>query len=470
MSRHLPVRLPGFVDERRVTRYQYAVVTLCGLVMFLDGFDTQAISFMAPHIAADWGLQSAALGPVFSAALVGLMIGYLVLSPLSERFGHRRVIIGAAVIFGVTTLGTAGAENVTELLVLRLLAGIGLGAAAPSAVTLTGEFSPKRLRASFVLAIYCGFSVGFAVAGPVSGWLIPAHGWRIMPWVGALAPFLLVPVLLKWLPESPLWLVKQGTDAGIDRAYGTLRRIGRELPERPAKHDGPVVVLDEPDGGSTRAALSALVTRKQIVGTVLLWLVFMINLGEFYALQSWLPTMLSDLGDSNSVVVTATTLTTVGGIAAAFVTGPAMDRLGAFATLAVLYGVGFVFVALTGVVLHSPVWLLLTATFLAGVSVSGGQKSLIALAAVYYPAAIRSTGVGWALGIGRVGGILGPLAVGTAIGAGWSASAVFYALSVPMLLAGLVVLRLGARDRTRSDRGPVPEPTEPAEQPAVTGH
>lgn len=138
-------------------------------------------------------------------------------------------------------------------------------------------------------------------------------------------------------------------------------------------------------------------------------------------------------------------MTTVGGIAAAFVTGPAMDRLGAYGTVAAVYLVGFAFVALTGLALGSPIWVLLAATFLSGCCVSGGQKSVIALAAVFYPAAIRSSGVGWALGIGRLGGIAGPLLAGAALGAGWSPNALFYAMSVPMLAAGLAVLVLGRR-------------------------
>jgi AAHS family 4-hydroxybenzoate transporter-like MFS transporter len=181
------------------------------------------------------------------------------------------------------------------------------------------------------------------------------------------------------------------------------------------------------------------------LGTVLLWLVFAINLGEFYALQSWLPSIMTGLNYPMSTVVMATTLTTVGGIAAAFITGPSMDRLGAYKTLGILYLVGFVCVALTGLAFKSPLWMLLTANFLAGCCISGGQKSLIALAAVFYPAPIRSTGVGWALGIGRIGGITGPIVVGAALGMGWSPSAVFYAMAVPMLIAGLLVLFLGRR-------------------------
>lgn len=438
---HQPLRLPDFVDDRPVSPFQYGVVTLCGLIMFIDGFDTQAISYVAPHIAREWGLSQALLGPIFSAALAGLMVGYLALAPLSDRFGHKRLLVVATVSFAVCTLATVWSTGVTELVVLRFLTGLGLGAAAPSAIALTGEFSPKRLRATFVLAIYCGFSLGFVVAGLAAGALVPAHGWRSLFWVGAVVPLLLVPALVRLLPESPGYLIRRGADPA--RIHRVLRRIDRTLPAAELARFELTEV--DPDGPAARAALRTLFAREWVLGTVLLWVVFAINLAEFYALQSWLPTIMTNLHYPLSTVVTATTLTTVGGIAAAFVTGPAMDRLGAYGTVAAVYLVGFVFVALTGLALGSPIWLLLAATFLAGCSVSGGQKSVIALAAVFYPAAIRSSGVGWALGIGRLGGIAGPLLVGAALGSGWSPTALFYVMAVPMLVAGLAVLALGRR-------------------------
>jgi AAHS family 4-hydroxybenzoate transporter-like MFS transporter len=457
VSSSRPLRLPEFVDERPVSRFQYGVVALCGLVMFIDGFDTQAISYMAPHIAQEWGLSRQMLGPIFSSALAGLMVGYLALSPLSDRFGHKRVIIVSSIVFGVGTLAAVWSGNVTELVMLRFITGLGLGAAAPSAVALTGEFSPKRLRATFVLVIYCGFSLGFIVAGLVAGWLIPAHGWRSVFWAGALAPLVLIPALIRFLPESLVFMIRRDEDP--QQIYRLFRRMDRSLPEQ---HAPSFAFGAEDQQPEKRAALSSLFTRNRLVGTLLLWFVFVINLGEFYALQSWLPSIMTSLHYPMSVVVTATTLTTVGGIAAAFITGPSMDRLGAYGTLGILYLVGFLFVALTGVAFTQPLWILLTANFLAGCCVSGGQKSLIALAAVFYPASMRSTGVGWALGVGRVGGIVGPIVVGAALSTNWSPSGVFYAMSVPMLAAGLAVLLLGHRYGRQGELNSAVAPVERA--------
>jgi AAHS family 4-hydroxybenzoate transporter-like MFS transporter len=433
--------LPAFVDERRISPFQWRVFLLCGLVMFLDGFNTQAISYMAPAIARDWHLSKAALGPIFSSALVGLMVGYLVLSPLSDRFGHRPTIVAATLIFALATLASVAAQDVNQLMALRLATGLGLGAAMPSAVALTGEYSPKRFRATFVLVIFCGFSLGFVVAGMAAGALIPAHGWRSMFWAGAVAPLLLAPALMAWLPESIAFLIRRG--AGTGQIHALFRRIDPSLPLEPASG----FALEAPGAG--RASLAALFTGGRGVGTILLWLVFAINLGEFYALQSWLPSILTGLNYPTSVVVGATTLTTVGGIAAALVTGPCMDRLGAYGTVAVLYLLGCLFMAMTGAVLHAQFAVLMGANFLLGCCVSGGQKSVNALAAVFYPAEVRSTGVGWALGVGRIGGIVAPILLGNALQAGVQPGFAFYVMAGPMLVGAVLVFVLGLKFSNR---------------------
>jgi AAHS family 4-hydroxybenzoate transporter-like MFS transporter len=344
------------------------------------------------------------------------------------------MLLASTIAFSLFTLAMLLATDVDEAIVLRFLTGLGLGAAAPSAVALTGEYSPARLRASTVLAIYCGFSLGFVAAGGAAAALIPAYGWRSLLWVGSLVPLAFTAALWLWLPESLLYMVRTGTERS--RIWAVLRKIDRNLPD------------ELPAGFTTgaqdkRSTVAGLFTAERAAGTLLLWFVYILNLAEFYALQSWMPSILSDLAFPLDTVVLATSLTTTGGIVAAFVVGPAMDRIGAYASLAALYGAGVLFTALMGVALTRPEWVLLTAAFFAGFCISGGQKSAIALAAIYYPASIRSTGVGWALGIGRVGGIAGPLIVGRLFEWKLSAQEVFYLAAIPMLLAALSTAAMG---------------------------
>ncbi|WP_424630624.1 MFS transporter [Bradyrhizobium sp. SYSU BS000235] len=426
--------VPSFINSRRTGITQYGIVLLCALVMFLDGFDTQAISYMAPSIAKEWGLTRQLLGPIFSSALTGLMVGYLLVAPLSDRLGHRKLVVISTFAFALLTFATVFVNNVTELMVLRFITGIALGSVVPSAIALTTEFSPARLRATFVLAIYCGFSLGFVAAGAVAAWAIPAYGWRSMLWIGAAAPMVVGILALMFLPESMDFLIR--TKAKPDDVWRVVRRVDGALPVQ-----GPSQFVT--DVAEKRSAVGSLFSSGRAAGTLVIWVVFMLNLAEFYALQSWLPSMLTNVGHPLGMVALATTMTTVGGIVAAFAIGPAMDRIGPYGSLATVYLAGVVFVLLFGYSIDKPSWMMVTAAFCAGFCISGGQKSVIALAAIYYPTSIRSTGVGWALGVGRLGGIGGPLLIGALLAYHLSPQNILYVAGIPMLLAGLLIALLG---------------------------
>jgi len=434
------VNVAAFIDDRRISPYQYMVIFMCALVMLLDGFDTQSISYAAPLIAKEWSLTKAMLGPIFSSALVGLMVGYIVVPPLSERFGPRRTIIFGMLFFGLVTLGVIFAQDITELMVLRFLAGIGFGGVIPSAVAMTCDFSPRRVRATLVLIIYCGFSLGFIIAGFFAAQLLPDHGWRSLFWIGGITPIVLAGILVFVLPESPEHLARRRI--APERIAATLRRMD---PAATVDAQMDFVAAKRETGN----AVGQLFIQGRWLATLLLWLAFFIILALFYALQSWLPTILHNLKYSMGQVALTTSLTTAGGIFIVFVIGPAMDRIGYYATISTLYFVGAVIVVLVGAALAMPPVVVMGAAFLAGTCISGGSKGVIALAAVHYPTAIRSTGVGWALGMGRLGGIVGPLAVGWAFSAEWTPSQVFYMGGVPLLIAGIAIL-IVAREKSRN--------------------
>jgi AAHS family 4-hydroxybenzoate transporter-like MFS transporter len=399
------------------------------------------------------------MGTIFSSTLIGLMVGYLALSPLSDRFGHRRVIIVSTFFFGLCTLLTIMATNVPELLALRFLTGLGLGAAAPSAIALTGEYSPKRLRASFVLAIYCGFSLGFVAAGFAAGALLAPFGWKSLLWVGGIAPMVLAVLLFFVLPESLAFLARRPEDRG--QLCAILRRIDPALEAN--VNSMPVAA----QGHVRRAAIASLFKDGYTTGTLLLWLTFFLNLAAFYFMQSWLPAVLGKLDYPMQMIVWMTSLSTVGGIVAAFFVGPAMDRIGPYLSLGVLYLFGAVSMVFTAASLSAAPWVLMTAVFFGGFCVSGGQKSAIALGAVFYPGTIRSTGLGWALGIGRLGGIAGPAVAGVLIGAGWLPANLFYLAAVMMLCAGVAVFTMGHRYGAKADRR-VPDAALDARQAEAT--
>ena len=225
------MHVPNIINEGRISAFQYMVVVLCGLVMLIDGFDTQAISYMAPLMAKEWGISRHLLGPIFSSALVGLMVGYLALAPLSDRFGHRRVLIANTILFALFTGLTVLATNVTELIALRFLTGMGLGAAIPSAIALTSEYTLSVcVRRLSWLSIADSRSVSSSPA-LLPPRLLPAFGWRSLLWIGAGFPLGLAVLLLMLLPNSLDQLVRAGKN--LDQVWMILRRIDRHLADTP---------------------------------------------------------------------------------------------------------------------------------------------------------------------------------------------------------------------------------------------
>src|SRR5207302_8694659 len=204
------VDVAGFIDQQPVGGFQIKLLLACAAVLFLDGFDTTAIGFVAPSLAREWSLSKGALGPGFSAGLFGLMIGALVFGPLADRIGRKKIIIFSTLAFGLGALVTAFVQDVNTLLAIRFLTGLGLGGAMPNAVAMTSEFNPRRRRATMVMIMFCGFSVGAALGGFLAAALIPHFGWRSVFVVGGIAPLIMVPILARRLPESVRFLALAG--------------------------------------------------------------------------------------------------------------------------------------------------------------------------------------------------------------------------------------------------------------------
>lgn len=315
---------------------------------------------------------------------------------------------------------------------MRFLTGIGLGGAAPGAVALTSEFSPRRLRATWVLIIYSGFSFGFIAAGFAAAKLLPLFGWRSLLWMGAALPLATAALLFLALPESIEFLI--GRADGLARIKVVLRKMF------PGFNAGDVTNLVREGGAAVASPYDVLLKGGRAAGTLIIWIAFFMNLGMFYVLQSWLPTILTDGGYAPGTVALITSLTTVGGIVAVLIVGPLMDRANPYLTVAGLFFGGAALVTLFGALLKADVSILMIVSFLTGVCISGGQKSGIALSALFYPMPMRSTGVGWCLGISRIGGIVGPLVVGWMLASRMPVAEIFYLGAIPMLIAGTSIL------------------------------
>ena len=427
-----PVDVAAFIDAQGVGAFQVKLLLACAAVLFLDGFDTQAIGYVAPALARDLGLSRGMLGPVFSAGLFGLMIGALLFGPLADRVGRKRIIIFSTLAFGLGALATAFVRDVNTLLAIRFLTGLGLGGAMPNTIALTSEFSPHRRRATMVMVMFVGFSIGAALGGLLAAALIPQFGWRSVFVVGGAAPLLLAPILTLRLPESVRFLALAG------HAHERVARLLALVNPKAVFAKGTRFVVNEP-------ALAGLPVVHLFQGgrtavTLLLWVVFFMSLLDLYFLSNWLPTVLNDLGASIAAAAAIGSMLQVGGMVGTFALGSIIDRF-SFRALALVYFIAVFAVGAIGQLGHSAV-LVTIAIFVAGFCIVGGQIAANALAAGFYPTSVRATGVGWALGIGRIGSIVGPLVGGVLLSLRWSAGEVFVAAAGAALCAALAALSL----------------------------
>src|ERR1700744_4370376 len=238
------VNIHDVIDREPIGKTQVVALVLFALLLLFDGFNIQAISYIVPVLAKDWQLPKTILGTIFSVAFLGLLIGNFGISPLANRFGPKRMAVISTASFGLFTLLTVFATNAHELIALRLLTGIGLGAAVPCAIGLTSEFSPKRIRATFVLLIYVGYSFGFSVAGFCSGALIPIYGWVGPLWVGGIGPLVLALALIPLIPESAPYVARR---RGNENLSSMLKRL---YPHLELPH-GTNVTSNDPQTDST---------------------------------------------------------------------------------------------------------------------------------------------------------------------------------------------------------------------------
>ncbi|AHD16215.1 MFS transporter [Pseudomonas asiatica] len=425
----------SFINQQPLSRYQWRVVLLCFLIVFLDGLDTAAMGFIAPALSQEWGIDRASLGPVMSAALIGMVFGALGSGPLADRFGRKGVLVGAVLVFGGFSLASAYATNVDQLLVLRFLTGLGLGAGMPNATTLLSEYTPERLKSLLVTSMFCGFNLGMAGGGFISAKMIPAYGWHSLLVIGGVLPLLLALVLMVWLPESARFLVVR--NRGTDKVRQTLSPIAPQVVAEAGSFSVP-----EQKAVAARNVFALIFSGTYGMGTMLLWLTYFMGLVIVYLLTSWLPTLMRDSGASMEQAAFIGALFQFGGVLSAVGVGWAMDRFNPHKVIGIFYLLAGVFAYAVGQSLGN-ITVLATLVLVAGMCVNGAQSAMPSLAARFYPTQGRATGVSWMLGIGRFGAILGAWSGATLLGLGWNFEQVLTALLVPAGLATVGVIVKG---------------------------
>jgi MFS transporter, AAHS family, 4-hydroxybenzoate transporter len=419
------------IDGRPLSRFQIRTIVLCGVVLVLDGFDAQIIGFLAAPISETLKIPLKAFGPILSASLFGLMIAAMATGPIADRWGRKWTVVLSTITFALFALLTARVTTFNQLLILRFLTGLGLGGALPNVVSLATEYSPRRYQTVFVSVLFAGMPLGGVLGGVTSSALIPTWGWRSAFYVGGLLPLALACLLIAVLPESVRFLSVRSADP---------RKIAKVLAKISPDLTGVTIASSSSRAeGHQGLPVKHLFTEGRAAGTILLWIPFFMNLLLLYFVVSWMPALLRQAGMSVSAGITATTLFSVGGIVGCFVEGTLINVLGAFTVLVAEFALCAVFMgSLAFVAASLPV--VFPLAFVVGFCVVGAQSGINALAAAFYPTAIRSTGIGWALGIGRIGSIVGPMVAGALLSAGWRPQQVFLAGVIPACCAAAAVM------------------------------
>jgi AAHS family 4-hydroxybenzoate transporter-like MFS transporter len=419
------------INGRKMSGYQWLLLALCFLIVATDGMDVAIMGFLAPDITREWGISRAAFGVVMSAAPIGLAVGALLVGPMSDRYGRKKLLMVSVTWFGLFSIFSSFAGDVVSLSLLRFLTGLGLGAAMPNTTTLLSEYVPERSRSALIAFMFTGFNLGSALVGFGAAALLPSYGWRTVLVVGGAIPLACLPLYLLLVPESVRFLVVRKFPA--ERIGRTLRRVvGGVVPE------GAAFTISEPQVTGSQPGKVLLSPAYRPV-TLSLWGTYFMGLLVIYLLSGWLPTLIKDAGLPIERAANITALFQLGGTLGALIVGFFMDRLAPNRVIAAAYIAGAVFILClaSGSVTSSS---FAAFVLLAGFCMSGAQTGLNAYAPSCYPTVVRATGVSWMLGVGRFGSILGSFAGGMLLSMGWGFSSVIAVLAAPATIAALFII------------------------------
>jgi len=428
------------IDNGQVSGQQLLVIGLCFLLNMLDGFDITAMAVVAGAVASEMALSPDRLGWIFSFALAGMMAGAMLLGPLSDIVGRRRVIILSVLLIGVSILLTAKASTLFEFVVLRFVSGLGAGAMLACQATLAAEYSPDKYRALSVGAVTSGYPAGAMMTSVAAGVIMPVYGWPGMFLFGGGLTLAMAVIAWLFLPESLKYLFERRPVDALIRINRILAKLGKkELAAMPQ-------VIDEV--ATARAGLMAtmlkLIAPQHRSATLQLWLTFFLSFASLYFLMSWVPKLVEDAGFTAADGRRAFFLMNLGAIIGTFVLGIVATRLKLTNLVAAFFlasGVGMLIYA----VVPANLSLLYVLIFFIGLFQQGGFTAMYSVAAKVYPTDVRSTGIGWAVGLGRLGAVAGPAIAGYLIAGGLGMSTNFILFAIPMGVSAVLAYRLHVR-------------------------
>ena len=424
------------IDNGQVSFQQCLVIALCLLFNMLDGFDITAMAVVAKTVGQELSLSADRIGWIFSFALAGMMIGAMALAPLSDIIGRRRMIIISLLLVAVSILFTANATSLSEFIVLRFISGLGAGAMLACQATLASEYSPDKYRALSVGIVTAGYPMGAMMTSVIAGYVMPEYGWRGMFWFGGGVTLLMTGVAILLIPESLKYLFERRPGNALDRANTILTKLKKSTIEKL-----PEIQHIEIPSSNLLGNMRNLLHPSIRSTTLILWAAFFMCFATLYVLMSWIPRLVEDAGHGFQVGRDAFFWFNFGGVVGILIMGALSTRFVLSNVISVMaLGAAACMVLFASLDLTLNVMMVLI--FVIGVLQQGGFTGLYAAASKAYPTTIRSTGIGWAIGLGRSGAVIGPLIAGYMIAADFDLSFIFYSFAIPMTIGGLLAYTL----------------------------
>lgn len=415
--------------DQGISRYQWMVIALCFLIALFDGFDTQAVAFTAPALLIHFDLETGALAPILTAGIIGMTIGAMLLGLVGDKLGRRKTLIMCTAIFSIATLLIAYATNVDQILILRFIAGLGMGGATPVLLALAAEYSPQRFKGAVTTGVLLALPAGAMLGGLLAAKILPVLGWQGIYLIGGGLPLLLVFVLYFLLPESLEYLAQNNKSSSLSSIQKILNRIS------PATGVIQAQDLPAPIKTEQKAKLSILFQDNLARTTMGVWGTYFFNWIAWFMLLSWLPTVLKQAGLAAENAPYASVTVNAAFILFALPLAYWLPKLNTAKILSFMLVTGLMIVAGLGLLIESSQWTHIFALIaLAGFGIGGQQLALNYLVVAAYPTQVRATATGWAIGMGRMGAILGS-AIGGLVVTQYGVSGYFYALGIPLLLA-----------------------------------
>lgn len=420
------------ISSSAISKFQWQVFLLCFLIAIFDGFDTQAIAFTGPEIINFFNLTSGGLAPIMTAGTVGMVLGAMILGVIGDKTGRRPALLGAVSVFGIATLLTAFVDSTNHILILRFIAGLGMGGATPVLLSLVAEYTPSKHRGTSMTVVLLGLPAGAIIGGLLAAKIMPIIGWQGIFIAGGIAPLALLIFLIFLLPESLHHLSLKNKNKNK-----IIQIINKIAPNALYKE------LSSEEDKTEKASIIGLLNKELIQNTIAVWLVYFFNWVSWFLLLSWLPTVLKVSGLAADQAPMGTVVVNSVFIICALPLAAILPKFNIKLILVSLFSLGIA--VCIGLFLSGDLWLwVFIFAGLAGLGIGGQQIVLNYLIAKVYPTNLRATATGWAIGCGRIGAILGAASGGYILDS-LGPNGFYLALIVPLILALVSLMFIRAK-------------------------